>query len=301
MTRRALIGVVTMLVFVMGIAYAVRIAAVDGSRLLFDSAWWMVFATPFVGMLAAAFTKRRDPRVEGSRVLRHDDAAIVEHWTHGVGTAVLLGSGIALGFLFVPRLISEQAPVWGAMNIHFVAAIIFLFGTFYYAANTLLAQHRFAEHLPTKNAFTFTVQHYGHLLGVKTCHMPPEDKYFESEKMAYIMALVGSVLIIITGLLKALAHVVDVPGAVMGPANLVHDLASIVMLAFFLAHVFFAAILPASWPVLGSMFTGYVSAEQVKKEHAGWYRRLTATSTRDCDGDDSSEAAKVHVTQLRNS
>ncbi len=292
MTRRALVGIITMLLFIVGIVYAVRMAAVDGSQLLFDSLWWMVLATPFLGVFAAAFTTRQDPRIEGSRVLRHDDAAILEHWTHGVGTAVLLASGIALGFLFVPRLIPEQVPVWSAMNIHFVAVIIFLFGTFYYAANTLLARHRFTEHLPTKNAFSFTVQHYGHLLGVKKYHMPPEDKYFESEKMAYVMALVGSAAIILTGLLKALAHVVDIPGAVMGPATYLHDLASLVMLAFFVAHVFFAAILPASWPVLGSMFTGYVSEDQAKREHAGWYRRLVGTDESDIvDDDDTSEAA----------
>jgi formate dehydrogenase subunit gamma len=50
------------------------------------------------------------------------------------------------------------------------------------------------------------------------------------------------------------------------------------MLLFFLAHVLFGAILPMSWPVLKSMFTGYITVEQAQKEHAGWYRRLTGGS-----------------------
>jgi formate dehydrogenase subunit gamma len=275
MSRRALVSAGLALVFVLGLAYAVRSAQQEGAELLFDSAWWFVFGAPFAGIFAAGLTRRQDPRIEGERVLRHDGAAILEHWTHGIGTAFLLASGIALGLLFVPRLVGSGVPVWAAMNIHFVAVVLFLFGTFYYGANTVLNWNRFAEHLPTKNAFSYTVQHYGHLLGVKKYEMPPEDKYFESEKMAYILALVSTVFIILTGLVKALAHLVDLPGGLVGAATLIHDISTVAMLAFFLAHVFFAAILPNSWPVLKSMFTGYVTKEQAQKEHAGWYRRLS--------------------------
>jgi formate dehydrogenase subunit gamma len=274
MGRRALIGFTVALAFALGIAYAVR-AAAAASELLFDSGWWLVVAAPFAGVFAAGLTKRQDPRIEGDRVLRHDGAAILEHWTHGIGTAVLLVSGIALGLFFTPSLVGGGTPTWAWMNIHFVAVVLFLFGTFYYGANTLLAWRRFREHLPTKNAIEFTKQHYGHLLGIKKYSIPPEDKYFESEKMAYILALAATITIIVTGLFKVLAHVVDVPGWLMGIATPVHDIATVAMLAFFLAHVFFAAVLPNSWPVLRSMFTGYVSTEQVKKEHAGWYARLT--------------------------
>jgi len=277
MSKRALTSVIVALVFALGAAYAWKLAATDGSELLFDSAWWLVFAAPLAGIFAAGLTRRTDPRIEGDKVLRHDGAAILEHWTHGIGTMMLLISGIALGFLFVPRLVSRGEAVWGMMNLHFVFVVMFLFGTFYYGANTLLAGHRFKEHLPTKNFWDYTKNHYGHILGIKGTHMPPEDKYFESEKVAYLLALASTVLIIVTGLLKALAHVVSLSAGLMGAATLVHDIATIAMLAFFLAHVFFAAILPIGWPVLGSMFTGYVTEEQAKKEHAGWYKRLTTS------------------------
>jgi formate dehydrogenase subunit gamma len=277
-SRRALVAVAIAVAFALGIAYAFRVAAVEGSELLFDSGWWLVALAPFAGVFAAGLTKRKDPVIEGDRVLRHDGPAILEHWTHGIGTAVLLVSGIMLGLFFVPAVVGSGAPLWTAMNVHFVAVVMFLFGTFYYAANTLISTKRFGEHLPTKNAFKFTVQHYGHLLGIKKYSMPPEDKYFESEKMAYLLALGATALIILTGLFKAAAHVVDLPAGLMGAMTLVHDVATVAMLAFFLAHVFFGAILPMSWPVLGSMFTGYVSKEQAQKEHAGWYRRLTGGS-----------------------
>lgn len=247
-------------------------------ELLFDSAGWLVWLAPFLGVLAAALTKRRDPVVEGDRVLRHDRAAIVEHWTHGLGTAVLLVSGLMLGFLFVPTVLGSEAPVWTAMNVHFAAVIVFLFGTFYYGANTLLAMKRFREHLPTKDAIDFTKRHYGLLLGFKQFTMPPERKYFESEKMAYLLALASTITIIISGLLKVAAHSVSIPDWVMAIATPAHDIATVAMLAFFLAHVFFAAILPMSWPVLRSMFTGYVSLEHAQHEHAGWLEQLGYSS-----------------------
>ncbi len=242
--------------------------------LLFDSATWLIWFAPFVGVLAAGLSKRRDPAVEGDRVFRHDVPARITHWTHGIGTMMLLISGIALGLFFTPALVERAQGVWTWMNVHFVFVVMFLFGTFYYGANTLLAAHRFREHLPTKNAIDYTKRHYGLLLGFKKFTFPPESKYFESEKMAYLLALASTVVIILTGLVKVAAHALDMPAGLMGVITPLHDIATVAMLAFFLAHVFFAAVLPMSWPVLRSMFTGYVSLEHAKHEHAGWLEEL---------------------------
>ena len=277
MRKHALAGVFVLLAVALGVAYAAWSATVQGVELLFDSAGWLVWLAPFAGALSAGATKRTDPVIEGDKVLRHDGAAILEHWTHGVGTAVLLVSGIALGFLFVPALVGSGEPVRAIMNLHFVSVVVFLFGTFYYGANTLLAPKRFKEHLPTGDAIGFTKRHYGRLLGFKGLTMPPERKYFESEKMAYLLALGATGAVIVSGLLKVAAHSLNVPAIVMTVATPLHDIATVAMLAFFLAHVFFAAILPMSWPVLGSMFTGYVSLEHAEAEHAGWLEELRSS------------------------
>jgi len=246
-------------------------------ELLFDSATWLIWLAPFAGIFAAGVTKRRDPRIEGDSVLRHDTAAIVEHWTHGIATAVLLLSGIALGVLFVPTLVGAGRQTWLAMDIHFVAVVVFLFGTFYYGANTALALKRLREHLPTGDAVSYTKRHYGLLLGFKKFTMPPERKYFESEKMAFILAAVATITILITGLLKVAAHALDVPAGLMAIATPAHDVATLVMLAFILPHILFAAVLPGSGPILRSMFTGRVSLDYAKHEHAGWVAELEET------------------------
>lgn len=249
--------------------------------LWFNSATWLIWLAPFAGVLAAGLSKRKDPAIEGDRVYRHDVPARITHWTHGIGTMMLLISGILLGLFFTPALVRSGQPVWTWMNVHFIFVVMFLFGTFYYGANTLLAPKRFGEHLPTRNAIDYTKRHYGLLLGFKKFSFPPEAKYFESEKVAYLMALGATSLIILTGLLKVAAHVIDVPAGLMAIVTPTHDIATVVMLAFFLAHVFFAAIAPFSWPVLGSMFTGYVSLEHAKHEHTGWLAELEGTTPKD--------------------
>lgn len=263
------------------------------AKLLFDSATWVVWLAPFAGILAAGVTRRQDPRIEGDRVLRHDAAARVEHWTHGIATAVLLISGISLGVLFFPALLGAGVPIWTAMNVHFVAVVVFLFGTFYYGANTMLALKRLKEHLPTGDAVEYTKRHYGLLLGFKKFTMPPERKYFESEKMAFIMAAAATVTIIATGMLKVAAHSMGVPGGLMAIVTPAHDIATLVMVAFILPHIFFAAILPSSWPIFRSMFTGHVSLDYAKHEHAGWLAELEQADDQDqADGETPTSAPK---------
>lgn len=292
MRRRLLVSITLLVAAAIGIFVAVsaaRSGPFAGSRgtsytLLFNTATWMVLAAPLAGILAGGLSKRQDPRIEGDRVLRHDGPAMLEHWTHGLGTMTLLITGVSLGFLFVPRLVRGFATAGAMMNIHFIAVLFFLFGTFYWGANTLLSPWRFGEHLPTDKAIPYTVQHYGLLLGIKKFKMPPEAKYFESERMAFILALVSTGLIIVSGFVKVAAHVWAVPGALARAATVTHDVSTILMLAFFLAHVFFAAILPMSWPVLRSMFTGYVTLEHAKAEHAGWLEQIR-TSDPDSTGE----------------
>jgi len=243
--------------------------------LWFDTAGWLVWLMPFLGVLAAVASRRRDPFIEDGRVLRHDRPAMLSHWTHGVGTVVLLASGVALGFLFVPALVAGEEPTWHVMNVHFAGVLAFLFGTFYYGANTLLSG-RLKEHLPhsLKGSLQDAVAHYRAVF--TESEFPGEGKYFASEHLSYPMAAIGTLFMIVTGLFKVAAHSIDIPGSLMGVMTLTHDVVTIIMALFLLAHVIMGALVPWSWPLLRSMFTGFVSEDYVKHHHAGWYKQLTA-------------------------
>lgn len=241
----------------------------------FDQFPWIIALAPFGGLLLSAVVRRRNPAVAGNRVYRHDPPARVSHWTHALGVAFCLISGIVLGLRFTPAFVADgpAAIIW--MNVHFVAAVSFLFGTFFYVGNTVVSRYRFKEHLPTRRAVTYTVRHYGRLIGIKSLTMPPEDKYFESEKVAYVMALACSFLLVVSGLVKVLAHVVlTLPDTFMNVLTWTHDIAAVLMLLFFVAHVFFAAIAPFSWKTFPSMLVGWMPLEEAEKDHAGWLERL---------------------------
>lgn len=241
----------------------------------FDQAPWLVALAPFFGLFLSAFAKRTDPFIDKERIFRHDAPARLSHWTHATGTTVCLISGIVLGLRFTPAFVTDgPAAVWW-QNAHFVAAVIFLFGTFFYLGNTIISKWRFREHLPTKNAISYTVRHYSLLVGLKKFTMPPEEKYFESEKVAYVMAIVTAFLLIVSGLFKAAAHVfLALPAGLMNVMFWIHDIAAALMLLFLLAHVFFAVIAPFSWKTFPSMFTGWMPLNEAKKEHRGWLEQL---------------------------
>ncbi len=254
----------------------------------FDQLPWLVALAPFAGLFLAAFVKRKDPAIVGCRVYRHDAPARASHWTHALGVAACLVSGIVMGLRFTPAFVSDgpDAVLW--MNVHFAACVSFLFGTFFYLGNTLVSRWRFKEHLPTRDAIAVTVRHYGHKLGVKRFEMPEEDKYFESEKIAYVMALACSVLLVVSGLLKAFAHVwLSMPDAFMNVVTWTHDIAAFLMALFFAAHVFFAAIVPFSWKTLPSMFIGWMPRDEAEREHRAWVKRLKA-SGRICEEEPAS-------------
>ncbi len=242
--------------------------------ILFNEGTWVIFLMPFLGLLVAGFTHRQEPEIRGDKILRHDVPARVAHWSHAIGTVLLLVSGFVLGSRITPALVGGGHDSIPWFNVHFVFACLFLFGTFYWVGNTIVSTHRLREHLPTRHAFVYTLNHYGSLMGFKRFTYPREEKYFESERMAFVGAVGIALVMAVTGMLKVLTRCVDIPGEVMLVANWAHDIAAVLMLLFLLAHVFFAVVIPSSWPTFPSMLHGTVSLEHAREEHAAWVEEL---------------------------
>ena len=282
MTRRVVIGGALALVLIYGLAFAVRNAQVaanvsqqgGGPQLLFTSASWLIWAALFAGLLAAGFTSRTGPRIEGERVLRHDDVAIFEHWANAAATVILIVSGFALGALMLPRFVSGTLQTGIALDIHFIGSALFAFAATYYVANALLSG-RWREHIPADWGASVreAIAHYRAVLGKS--EPPAADKYFASEHLSYPIAVIAAGALLLTGLVKVAAYSVAVPGALMGVTTIIHGIAAIALVVFFVAHLIATAILPSSWPLLRSMATGYVSADYARKHHKAWFDELT--------------------------
>ena len=130
-------------------------------NMFFNQYAWILFIAPFAGLLTAALAKRTDPVIRGNKILRHDLPARVSHWSHAIGTVVLLISGIILGTRLTPALNAggEASLVW--FNAHFVFACFFLYGTFFWLGDTIVSPHRLREHAPSKGALKSIINHYG--------------------------------------------------------------------------------------------------------------------------------------------
>ncbi|HEY3316880.1 MAG TPA: cytochrome b/b6 domain-containing protein [Coriobacteriia bacterium] len=299
MGRRSIVAVLLSLAVAAGVLLALKSASAataalgirGAPRLLFDSAAWAVWLAPFAALFASGFTRRQEPRIIDRQVLRHDDAAILQHWAHAAGTLILVGSGIALGIRgFLPRLVAGTYADGVAFNIHFLGAVLFVFGSFYYAGNTLMSG-RLSEHLPhdVGSSLRVVAAHYSAVLGKGK--FPAEGKYFASEHLTYPIAAVGSTLILLTGLIKVAAHGANIPGGLMGAVTLTHDITAVVLGLYLVAHAVAGALVPWSWPLLRSMLTGLVPLDYVREHHAGWYRELTSQTRPEPDDEAAKHAA----------
>lgn len=281
MLRRILTTITALAVLGAGCWYAVsstRLVAFeqggDVYTLLFDRFAWLVWLAPFAGLVVSGYTERRPSRIERGRVLRHDGAAIVEHWTHATGTLLLLATGAALGFLMVPRILTDVISVGIAMNLHFVGVLWFLFGSFFYIGNAWHSR-RFAEHLP-RSVLRSVIGVFQRYRAVLLRSTPPDEaKYFHAEHLSYPVMALSCATLIVSGFAKLVAHSVSLPPDTAVAFTLAHDGAAIALAAFLVAHVVMGALVPWSWPLLASMVTGTVSEEYAKKHHSAWYRALT--------------------------
>lgn len=246
------------------------------SSLLFDHFLWLLLLMPCLGLILTYFTKRTKPYRKNGKIYRHDVAARLEHWPHALGTLFLLISGIIMGLSFFISFISTSEEAVIALNVHFVAACVFLFGTFYYIGNVISEPARMKEHLPNRDAISSTLNHYGAQLGFKKAKYPKEKKYFQSENMAYVFAIFVGALMAFTGIIKSIQHSIDLPGFLVSAATLLHDIGTVAMLLFLLAHVFFAVLVPWSWKTFPSMIHGWMPEEEAKKEHPGWYEGIVS-------------------------
>ncbi|MCS7203163.1 MAG: hypothetical protein NZ809_01740 [Thermodesulfovibrio sp.] len=55
--------------------------------------------------------------------------------------------------------------------------------------------------------------------------------------------------------------------------TLIHTLSGILFMFVFIVHIFFVLAFKSIWPLLKSMFTGWVDEDYIKKRHPIWYEK----------------------------
>lgn len=241
-------------------------------KLLFESYVWLIPVAIFLGILIGSFTKMKEkPSIENGEILRHDETIFFQHWSNALATLLLIGTGISLGLLFLPRFVSESQTIGFMINLHFIGASLFLFVVFFHVTKNVLSGE-IKENMPAVHDFPDAIGHYKAMFGFGK--KPHEGKYLASERLSYPAwgVIVGG--IILTGLIKVSAYIWDTPEILMAATTFLHGLFTFGMIALLIVHVIAGALLPPSWPLLKSMVTGYVSEDYIKAHHPKWHKEL---------------------------
>ena len=242
-------------------------------NLLFDTAALAIPVAALIGIFLGAFKYHKDQeKFINGKIERHDEFMFIQHWSNALGFVVLIITGIGLGTLFIPRTFQGAEQIGFALNMHFVGIIFSTFGiSFYITKNYFTGELK--HMLPKKGDLKGMIGHYIHML-FKKGEAPKEEKFLHAERLVFPMWIIGLSGIFLTGIVKILAHTWSLPAGLMGVMTFLHGVSAIFLAFMLVAHVFAAAIIPPSWPLLRSMITGKVTEKYVKHHHEKWYEEI---------------------------
>lgn len=244
----------------------------NGYNLLFDSAWILILVAPLAGIFLGTFAHTGPTKLVDGKVERHDEKMFIQHWTHAIGCVTLLITGIGLGTMFIPRTFHSMQAVGFSLNMHFVGIIFFFFGIGYFVTQGLLTGEIKEHSMPRKGDLGIMAGHYlGMIFGTK---MPPEERYLAAERVVFPGWIVGVGGIVITGFIKTAAHIWNLPPVLMEWTTLFHGIFALLMVLLLIGHVTAAALIPAGWPMIHSMITGYCSEEYARHHHEKWWEEI---------------------------
>lgn len=275
--------------------YVLR-AGIAGSlkyQLLFNTKTMAIPVALLLGIFLGTLVgdSQETTKILNGKIERHTELMFIQHWSHALGTVILIFSGIALGTLFIPRSLNSIVKVGFALNLHFVGILFFFFGASFYVTKGLFTGE-INHMLPRKGDLRGAIGHYEAMLFGGEA--PQEEKFLAVERIIFPFWIFGVSGITLSGAVKVIAHIWSMPGLFMSVITFLHGFFAIYMALLLVGHVFAAAILPASWPLIRSMVTGYVTEEYVKHHHVMWYNEIQAENIKR-EAKDPSQDANLEV------
>lgn len=246
-------------------------------NLLFDSTAAALPAAALLGTFFGTlkYYKAPDTFVNGS-VERHNELMFTQHWSNALGIVILLITGIGLGirlgsFYIIPRTILGVEHIGFAFNMHFIGILFYFFGASFYITEKVFSGE-IKHMLPRKGDLKGMIGHYKSMLFHTKA--PEEEKFIYAERTVFPGWVIGLSGVTITGIFKVLAHFLPLPAGLMGVMTFFHGFFAIFMGLMLVGHVFAAAVIPPSWPMLRSMITGKMKEDYVKHHHVKWYQQI---------------------------
>ncbi len=228
------------------------------------------------------------------KIARFDIHQIIQHAGLMVSFTLLVVTGVPLRFH--DWAISQWwVEVWGGIEVtrsvhHFAAwvmVIVCLYHLVYIAYSTLVLKRPFPiKMLPSGQDFIKFFQELGYFVGLRK-ERPEFDRFNWREKVEYWAIFWGVTVMAVSGFIMMYPVLVTklLPGWVVPTALVAHSYEAMLALVWIvLVHIFFSHFTPGIFPLDTSMFTGKVSRERYRREHALEYERLLGTDETEEEG-----------------
>lgn len=217
-----------------------------------------------------------------NKIKRHSTIELIEHWSIAVSGIVLLFTGLGCLPLYKRYYISEipgfgwTADFYNVTLVHYVASIVFLSAVIFHIVYHGLRKD-FAL-LPKRGDISQSIKVLAAMIGLGK--EPPSEKYLPEQRIAYVGIGIIILLLTITGVVKVLKNLEWI---VLSPTlesinTLIHTLTGFLFMLALIVHVGTVVVFRSNWPLLKSMFTGYVDEEYAKHRHALWYEKVKKKS-----------------------
>jgi len=181
--------------------------------------------------------------------------------------------------------------LWGGIGttrlIHRVAGVVFVTLLVLHVGRSVVGAFR-KGHVPAmfpeKKDFVDAMQTLRHYL--RNTPLPKVGKFDFREKFEYWGLFLGGTLMTVTGLVLLFPEGASqlLPGIVLAIARVMHGLeATFAVLVVVLWHSYGVILRPEVFPLDKSIFTGKISLERLREEHALEYERIFGTSETEPD------------------
>jgi cytochrome b subunit of formate dehydrogenase len=297
MNKGALLTVLGVLLLLAGLGVSLMFwasGAQPWGQLLGDN-FWFARITPFtaglgvaVGFWKAAATRDGVERRGDGAIRRFARSTIWLHALAGIAVVVLIATG---GWQYIKGLIAADSPIYmgTVYRIHYIAASLLIFTTFAFLTDWLMRGDRgltvskgqmtrtlraLAHELPRPLGSTLG---YGLGLDMRRA-APPNEKFTPYEKVVSFPLWELSIgLIVLTGVIKAMRYIYPIPGDLLYWISAAHVGAGVLLAMKFLDHLRYL-LAPSRWPLMATMWSGWIPEGYVKRFHAAWYQQIAAES-----------------------
>ncbi len=218
------------------------------------------------------------------KILRHNQVIRFIHWSTALSIFILLFSGFGqmpvYKRYFVDTLpgLSWSSNYWVTLNIHYYAAVVLIFSSIYYVTYIIMSKKR--EILPQKGDFKESMQIFASLVGL--AEEPPSGKYLAEQRLAFSLTAFTTLVLILTGIIKVYKNIpgINLSAEVVFWTAQIHNLFTVIMVLNIIAHLG-AFLLRPNWPLVPSMFSGYINADYIKHRHQKWWQELNGNDNAD--------------------